>query len=198
MCIINTTGHFLPYWDWDKLTDIWRTTFSKHFLHCIPNEFRLSLFFRFQCYFANSANGLALNGDKPLSHFNDIIMRAMASKITGVTIVYSAVYSGADQRKHQSSTGILTSSSDPIMVHFAVAYFSLVENWTKWNYHNSNDHLISWLTRHKKKILLQSLQMIILNPPNASLTGAISDSKQNKYELMTNRLTLLPHIIISK
>ena len=29
---------------------------------------------------------------------------AMASQITGLTIVYSNVYSGADQRKHQSST----------------------------------------------------------------------------------------------
>ena len=35
------------------------------------------------------------------SHYNDVIMNAMASKITGLTIVYSAVYSGADQRKHQ-------------------------------------------------------------------------------------------------
>ena len=30
-------------------------------------------------------------------------MGAMASQITSLTIVYSTVYSGADQRKHQSS-----------------------------------------------------------------------------------------------
>ena len=30
-------------------------------------------------------------------------MSAMASQITSITIVYSSVYSGADQRKHQSS-----------------------------------------------------------------------------------------------
>ena len=30
-------------------------------------------------------------------------MGAMASQITGISIVYSAVCSGADQRKHQSS-----------------------------------------------------------------------------------------------
>ena len=30
-------------------------------------------------------------------------MSAMASKITSLTIVYSTFYSGADQRKHQSS-----------------------------------------------------------------------------------------------
>ena len=37
-------------------------------------------------------------------HYNDVIMGAMASQITSLTIVYSSVYSGSDQRKHQSST----------------------------------------------------------------------------------------------
>ena len=36
-------------------------------------------------------------------HYNDVIMGAMASQITSLTIVYSTVYSGANQRKHQSS-----------------------------------------------------------------------------------------------
>ena len=39
-------------------------------------------------------------------HYNDVIMGAMASQITSLTIVYSAVYSGADQRKHQSSVSL--------------------------------------------------------------------------------------------
>ena len=34
-------------------------------------------------------------------HYNDVIMGAMASQITSLTIVYSTVYSGVDQRKHQ-------------------------------------------------------------------------------------------------
>ena len=33
-------------------------------------------------------------------------MNAMASKITSLTIVYSTVYSGADQRKHQSPAAL--------------------------------------------------------------------------------------------
>ena len=37
-------------------------------------------------------------------HYSDIIMSAMASQITGVSIVYATVCSGADQRKHQSSS----------------------------------------------------------------------------------------------
>ena len=36
-------------------------------------------------------------------HYNDVIMSAMASQITSLTIVYSIVYLSADQRKHQSS-----------------------------------------------------------------------------------------------
>ena len=36
-------------------------------------------------------------------HYSDVIMSVMASQITSLTIVYSNVYSGADQRKHQSS-----------------------------------------------------------------------------------------------
>ena len=35
-----------------------------------------------------------------------ITMRAMASQITRIMIVYWTVYSGADQRKHQSSTSL--------------------------------------------------------------------------------------------
>ena len=35
-------------------------------------------------------------------HYSNFIMRLMASQITNLTIVYSTVYSGTDQRKHQS------------------------------------------------------------------------------------------------
>ena len=38
-----------------------------------------------------------------MTHYNDVIMGVIASQITSLTIVYSTVYSGADQRKHQSS-----------------------------------------------------------------------------------------------
>ena len=41
-----------------------------------------------------------------LRHYNDVIMSAMASQMTSLTIVYSTVYSGADQRKHQSSMSL--------------------------------------------------------------------------------------------
>ena len=43
---------------------------------------------------------------KQNSHYNDVIMSAMASQFTSLTIVYSTVYSGADQRKHQSPASL--------------------------------------------------------------------------------------------
>ena len=40
------------------------------------------------------------------SHYIDVIMTTMASQITILTVVYSTVYSHADQRKHQSSASL--------------------------------------------------------------------------------------------
>ena len=39
-------------------------------------------------------------------HYDDVIMEWIASQITSLTIVYSTVYSGADQSKHQSSASL--------------------------------------------------------------------------------------------
>ena len=39
-------------------------------------------------------------------HYDDVTMSLMASQITSLTIVYSTVYSGADQKKHQSSASL--------------------------------------------------------------------------------------------
>ena len=38
--------------------------------------------------------------------YNDVIMSSLSSQITSLTIVYSSVYSGADQRKYQSSASL--------------------------------------------------------------------------------------------
>ena len=40
------------------------------------------------------------------THYIDVIMTTMASQITSLTVVYSTVYSDADQRKHQSSASL--------------------------------------------------------------------------------------------
>ena len=41
-----------------------------------------------------------------LTHYTDAIMGTIASQISSLTIVYSTVYTDADQRKHQSSASL--------------------------------------------------------------------------------------------
>ena len=51
-------------------------------------------------------NGCSYFSMLELYHYNDVIMNSMASQITSLAIVYSTVYSGAGQRKHQSSASL--------------------------------------------------------------------------------------------
>ena len=50
---------------------------------------------------------IAAAGKDWLDHYNDDIVGATASQITNLTIVYSTVYSGANQRKHQCSASLI-------------------------------------------------------------------------------------------
>ena len=63
------------------------------------------------------------------SHYSDVIMDTIAFQITSLTIVYSTVYSAADQRKHQSSASLafvqkLFPSDDVIMIYNIFVYSS--------------------------------------------------------------------------
>ena len=48
----------------------------------------------------------------PIINYGDVIMGAIAYQITSITIVYSTVYSDADQRKHQSSASLAFGTSE--------------------------------------------------------------------------------------
>ena len=43
---------------------------------------------------------------KGQQHYDDVIMTTIASQITSLTVVYSIVYSDADERNHQSSASL--------------------------------------------------------------------------------------------
>ena len=62
----------------------------------------------------------------------------MTSQITSFTIVYSAVYSGADQRKHQSSASLafVQPGNSPMTSEFHVQMASSVENVSIWWRHH--------------------------------------------------------------
>ena len=64
-------------------------------------------------------------------------MDAMASQITSLTIVYSTLYSGADQRKHQSSTSLaFVWGNSPVTGEFPAQMASNAENVSIWWRHH--------------------------------------------------------------
>ena len=103
-------------------------------------------------------------------HYTALIMGAMASQITSLAIGYSTVYSGADQRKHQSSASRWSVNSphkwpvtrkmfpfdDVIMVvlwrscfhGYQTKQFSVpVNNARKCIHQNNINHESSWCSR---------------------------------------------------
>ena len=64
------------------------------------------------------------------SYYNDVIISSMASQITSLTIVYSAVYSGLGQRKHQSSASLA------FVREFRAQMASIAENVPIWWRHH--------------------------------------------------------------
>ena len=77
-------------------------------------------------------------------HYNNIIMSAVASQITSLTIVYSIVYSGADERKSQSSASLAYmcvcvwggGGDSPVTGEFFAQRASNAENVSIWWRHH--------------------------------------------------------------
>ena len=65
-----------------------------------------------KCLSDGSVNGLSSVLSQ--ARYNDVIMCAMASQITSLTIVHSTIYSGADQRKHITSVTGLCEGNLPV------------------------------------------------------------------------------------
>ena len=78
-----------------------------------------------------------------LFHYNEVIMGAIASQITSLTIVYSTVYSDADQRKHQSSASLaFVRGNSPVSGEFPAQMASKAENvYIWWRHHGSGNGL---------------------------------------------------------
>ena len=57
------------------------------------------------CNVQPTSDGMAFYVDLA-THYSEVVMDALASQITVLTIVYSTVYSDADRRKHQSSASL--------------------------------------------------------------------------------------------
>ena len=67
-------------------------------------------------------------------------MGAITHQITSLTIVYSTVYSGADQSKHQSSASLAFESISPVTGEFPAKMASNAENVSIWWRHHVSKH----------------------------------------------------------
>ena len=77
---------------------------------------------------------VGLNRGTHIFLYNDVIMGAIASQITSLTIVYSTVYSDADQRKHQGTASLAGNS--PETDDFPTQMASNAENVSIWWRHH--------------------------------------------------------------
>ena len=98
-------------WGLNKVTDVLQTKIFMNFTERILVWFKFNFKFVFMGQLKYSiigpSNHLAQHGHfAQESHYSDVIMGAIASQITSLTIVYSTVYSGTDKRKHQSSASL--------------------------------------------------------------------------------------------
>ena len=93
-------------------------------------------------------------------HYNDIIMGAVASKITSLRIVYSTVYSDVDQRKKSKPrvTGLCAVNS-PGIGEFPAQMASNAENVSIWlRHHEIHQSSIAkiWLEDHSSETSFKS------------------------------------------
>ena len=82
----------------------WRLTAPRHYLNQGLLLISEVLWHSFESNFTTNVQSPILHNE--FEHYIDVIMTTIASQITTLTMVYSIVYSGADQRKHQSSASL--------------------------------------------------------------------------------------------
>ena len=70
-------------------------------------------------------------------HYSDVIIGAIPSQITSLTIVYATVYSNAYQRKHQSSASLaFVGGNSPVTGEFPAQMASNAKNVSIWWRHH--------------------------------------------------------------
>ena len=106
-------------------------------------------------------------GSHAARHYSDVIMGAMACQITRLTIVYSTVYPGEDQRKYQGSASLATVRG---------IHRSSVNSPHKWPVTRKIVHLMtsSWNRKSPTVVMMHIILLSIphLSPsPNDNLPG---------------------------
>ena len=77
------------------------------------------------------------------THYDDIKMGVIASQITSLAIVYSTVYSGADQRQHQSFASLaFCGGNSPGTGEFPAQMVRNAENVSIWCRHHEKEQCL--------------------------------------------------------
>ena len=74
---------------------------------------------------------------QPLCHYGDVIMDAMASQITSLTIVYSTVYSGRWKKTSKLRVTGLCEGNSPVTGEFPAQMVSEMKNASIWWRHHA-------------------------------------------------------------
>ena len=105
------------------------------------------------CHASITAHGRCLCDQISQQYYSDVIMGMMASQITSLIIVYSHVYSGTDQRKHQSSASLAFVRGihrGPVPGEFPAQMASNAGNvsiW--WRHHECVSQWADYTAKHK-------------------------------------------------
>ena len=113
-------------------------------------------------------------------HYNDVMVSSMASQITSIAIVYSTVYSGADQRKLQSSASL--------------AFVRGIHRWPVNSPHKGSitgkmfpfdDVIMSWDFFNASEATLTNINLIIyMNPSIAQIRAKRHKAQQNRVHIL--------------
>ena len=125
-------------------------------------------------------------------HYNDVIMCAMASQITSLTIVYSTVYSGANQRKHQKFrvTGLCAGNS-PATGEFPAQMASYAENVSIWWRH----HDCEWLLVINLLILMVVVSLVLGESYDHPMTAKLKKMVKSTGTKCANHIHTFEYIL---
>ena len=102
-------------------------------------------------------------------------MGRIASQITCLTIAYSSVYSGAGQRKHQSSVSLAFAGTSPVTGELPAQKDSNAENVSIWWRHHDIYIFEQPYPRHFMAWNLLTARIIIMGSRN----GRFADNEEN-------------------
>ena len=147
-----------------------------------------------------------------IHHYSDAIMDPIASQITSLTIVYSSVYSGADQRKHLSSASLASNAGNVSIWwrhHDNKGYlmFSLSYAWTNvWANHRHAGDLRRHRAYYDVTVMWRVLRSIVLTYLSRNIYSLASSNRWIKIvsacvislqqHTMTNNLAITVKLII--